>query len=39
MLNALRALADKRDVPYQALLKNFVAERVADELRRERMAS
>lgn len=28
----LKALANKRDVPYQSLLKMFLAERVEDEL-------
>jgi predicted DNA binding CopG/RHH family protein len=36
VLNHVRALANKRDVPYQTLLKNFVAERVEEELRRGR---
>ena len=31
LLNDLKALANKRDVPYQSLLKLFVAERVAAE--------
>ncbi len=31
----LKALANKRDVPYQTLLKLFLAERVEAELRRE----
>jgi len=29
----LKLLANKRDVPYQSLLKIFLAERVAQELR------
>lgn len=33
LLADLRALANKRDVPYQSLLKVFVAERVAAEQR------
>jgi predicted DNA binding CopG/RHH family protein len=33
LLAALKALANKRDVPYQSLLKVFVAERVAAEQR------
>ncbi len=32
MLAELRALANKRDVPYQSLLKMFLAERIAVEL-------
>ena len=33
LLADLKALANKRDVPYQSLLKVFVAERVATEQR------
>jgi predicted DNA binding CopG/RHH family protein len=33
LLADLKALANKRDVPYQSLLKVFVAERVAKEQR------
>jgi len=33
MLEAIKLLANKRDVPYQSLLKIFLAERIADELR------
>ncbi len=33
VLSDLKALANKRDVPYQSLLKLFVAERVAAEWR------
>ena len=32
MLVELKALANKRDVPYQSLLKTFLAERIAEEL-------
>ena len=32
MLVELKALANKRDVPYQSLLKMFLAERITDEL-------
>ena len=32
MLAELKALANKRDVPYQSLLKMFLAERIAVEL-------
>ncbi len=35
LLEELRYLANKRDVPYQSLLKIFLAERVEDELRSE----
>ena len=35
LLNDLKALANKRDVPYQSLLKVFVADRVAAEWRSE----
>jgi len=33
MIDRLKVLANKRDVPYQSLLKLFVAERIAEELR------
>jgi predicted DNA binding CopG/RHH family protein len=33
LLDDLKLLANKRDVPYQLLLKIFLAERVAQELR------
>jgi predicted DNA binding CopG/RHH family protein len=33
LLGHLKTLANKRDVPYQSLLKIFLAERVAQELR------
>jgi predicted DNA binding CopG/RHH family protein len=33
LLEDLKLLANKRDVPYQSLLKIFLAERVAEELR------
>lgn len=33
MLAELKRLANKRDVPYQSLLKVFLAERLAEELR------
>jgi predicted DNA binding CopG/RHH family protein len=33
LLEDLKWLANKRDVPYQSLLKIFLAERVAQELR------
>jgi len=34
LLENLKMLANKRDVPYQSLLKIFLAERVESELRR-----
>ncbi len=33
LLAGLKQLAHKRDIPYQSLLKNFLAERVERELR------
>ena len=33
MLERLKLLANKRDVPYQSLLKMYVAERIEEELR------
>ena len=33
LVEALKLLANKRDVPYQSLLKIFLAERVEEELR------
>ena len=33
MLDELKLLANKRDVPYQSLLKMFLAERLEQELR------
>ena len=33
MLEKLRLLANKKDVPYQSLLKMFLAERIEAELR------
>ncbi len=33
MLEELKLLANKRDVPYQSLLKVFLAERIEEELR------
>ena len=35
----LKELANRRDIPYQALLKNLLAERVDEELRRHRRAA
>ena len=32
MLNQIRVLANKRDVPYQSLIKIFLQERLDDEL-------
>lgn len=34
MLNELRLLANKRDVPYQSLIKVFLQERIDQELHR-----
>jgi predicted DNA binding CopG/RHH family protein len=34
MLNDIRLLANKRDVPYQSLIKVFLKERIDQELRR-----
>jgi hypothetical protein len=36
MLDDLKVLANKRDVPYQSLLKVFLAERIERELLKER---
>ena len=36
LIENLKMLANKRDVPYQSLLKMFLAERVQEELRRRR---
>jgi predicted DNA binding CopG/RHH family protein len=36
MLAELKRLANKRDVPYQSLLKVFLAERLEEETRRTR---
>ena len=33
MVNELKLLANKRDVPYQSLLKVFLSERIDSELR------
>jgi predicted DNA binding CopG/RHH family protein len=33
LLESLKQLANKRDVPYQSLLKIFLAERIEQELR------
>src|SRR2546428_11280521 len=33
MLEELKLLANKRDIPYQSLLKVFLAERIEEELR------
>lgn len=37
LLEELKALANERDVPYQSLLKIFLAERVARERGRDRL--
>lgn len=36
MLDDLKMLANKRDVPYQSLLKIFLAERIKEEFRVEK---
>ena len=38
MLDELKVLANQRDVPYQSLLKVFLAERLAAERSRKRRA-
>ncbi len=38
LIGDLRALANERDIPYQALLKQFLAERVEREWRQHRAA-
>ena len=38
MLAELKLLANKRDIPYQSLLKMFLAERIEQELRSHRRA-
>ena len=38
LLEALRVLARKRDVPYQSLLKMFLADRIEREFRNPRTA-
>ncbi len=38
MLEELKLLANKRDVPYQSLLKMFLAERIEAELEHSRRA-
>jgi predicted DNA binding CopG/RHH family protein len=37
LLEDLKILANRRDVPYQSLLKIFLAERVEEEMRGERL--
>jgi predicted DNA binding CopG/RHH family protein len=37
MIASLKLLANKRDVPYQSLLKVFLAEKVEEELRQGRV--
>ncbi len=36
MLEELKLLANKRDVPYQSLLKVFLSERIESEIRKHR---
>lgn len=38
MIAELKRLANKRDVPYQSLLKMFLAERIEEEIRRSRVS-
>lgn len=38
LIGDLKALGNERDIPYQALLKQFVAERVEQEWHRHRAA-
>ncbi len=38
LIGDLKALGNERDIPYQALLKQFVAERIEQEWRRHRAA-
>ncbi|MCE0523488.1 MAG: BrnA antitoxin family protein [Methylacidiphilales bacterium] len=38
LLDELKILANKRDVPYQSLLKMFLAERIREELTRKAKA-
>lgn len=35
MLNELRVIANKRDIPYQSLIKMFLKERIDQELKRD----
>lgn len=39
MIDELKVLANRRDVPYQSLMKVFLAERIEQELRSVRPAS
>jgi predicted DNA binding CopG/RHH family protein len=39
MLNELRLIANKRDVPYQSLIKIFLKERIGQELNQDTVAS
>jgi len=36
MIERLKVLANKRDIPYQSLLKMFVADRIEEDLRTSR---
>lgn len=38
LLNDLKIIANSRDVPYQSLMKIFLAERVEEELRKKNFA-
>jgi hypothetical protein len=39
MIEELKALANKRDIPYQSLMKKFLAERIEHELKSAIMGS
>ena len=39
MISELKQIANKRDVPYQSLMKVFLAERIQEELKRNHTAS
>jgi len=39
MISELKQLANKRDVPYQSLMKVFLAERIQEELKQNHSAS
>jgi predicted DNA binding CopG/RHH family protein len=39
MISELKQIANKRDVPYQSLMKVFLAERIREELKRNHTVS
>ncbi len=39
MISELKQIANKRDVPYQSLMKVFLAERIQEELKRNHTVS